>query len=69
MELQSLASDSVFHDDEEECEDTDDEVEPFSTDSETELAIGGELQMTDRASSSGRMPLGEGGSWSQETLF
>lgn len=33
MELQSFASDSVFRD-EEGCDDTDDEVEPFSTDSE-----------------------------------
>lgn len=64
LELQSFASDSVFHD--EECEDTDDEVEPFSTDSEAELAIGGELPMTDRATP---LPLGEGVSWSQETLF
>lgn len=33
LEIQSFASDSVFRD-EEECEDTDDEVDPFSTDSD-----------------------------------
>lgn len=34
LDIQSFASDSVFHDEEEECEDTSDEVDPFSTDSD-----------------------------------
>lgn len=75
IELQSFASDSVFHD--EECDDTEDEVEPFSTDSEEEAtflgATGGRegnsgLPMTDRTSSSMHLPE-EGATWSQETLF
>lgn len=75
LELQSFTSDSVFHDDE--CEDTDDEVEPFSTDSEEEATFIGTsgngegssgLPMTDRASPSMQLPE-EGASWSQETLF
>lgn len=68
LELQSFASDSVFHD--EECEDTDDEIEPFSTDSdegEPPFAAAS-LPLTGRASPSPQMPR-EGASWSQETLF
>lgn len=34
LDIQSFASDSVFRDEEDECEDTEDEVDPFSTDSD-----------------------------------
>lgn len=73
LELQSFTSDSVFHD--EECEDTDDEVEQFSTDSEREamfLGMRGRREergpIIDRAAPSMQLPE-EGASWSQETLF
>lgn len=73
LELQSFASDSVFHD--EECDDTDDEVEEFSTDSEGEATFSG-LRREKREGA--RLPVidtpapsvqEERASWSHETLF
>lgn len=77
IELQSFNSDSVFHDYD---NDTEDEIEPFSSDSEQEATFIGTrdnilhdnqgLPMVDRASPSvQQQQLPEGALWSQETLF